>query len=126
MKTTATSTNRMIGDYWVVNEIVSTGGGAEVTAIQTIGFDDYGYDAFPAVFWDMFAEDGADLDRVEGWCKIWEDTLVEDKRAVEAVQANVFEGTFRANRYMKAREPVPLHINDWIWSACRAELSAGL
>ena len=74
------------------------------------------------VFWDMFAEDGADLDRVEGWCKIWEDTLVEDKLAVEAVQSNVFEGTFRANRYMKAREPVPLHINDWIWSAVRPHL----
>ena len=40
MKTTATSTNRMIGDFWLVNEIVSTGGGAKVTAIQTIGYDE--------------------------------------------------------------------------------------
>lgn len=24
----------------------------------TIGFDDYGYDAFPTVFWDMFGEEG--------------------------------------------------------------------
>ena len=40
MKTRATSTNRMIGDFWVMNEIVSSGGGAAVTAIQTIGFDE--------------------------------------------------------------------------------------
>ena len=40
MKTTAMSTNRMIGDFWLVNEIVSTGGGMKVTAIQTIGYDE--------------------------------------------------------------------------------------
>ena len=39
MKTTATSTNRMIGEFWLVNEIKSTGGGAKVTAFQTIGYD---------------------------------------------------------------------------------------
>lgn len=40
MKTTAVSSNRMIGDFWVVNEIVSENSHAKVTAIQTIGFDE--------------------------------------------------------------------------------------
>ena len=69
------------------------------------------------VFWDILAEKGADMDRVEGWCKIWEDTLVEDKIAVEAVHANVATGIFTANRYMNAREPVPQNINRWTLDA---------
>lgn len=39
IRTTATMTSRMIGKFWVVSEITSTGGGASVTAIQTIGYD---------------------------------------------------------------------------------------
>ncbi len=31
---------------------------AFVSRAETIRFDDYGYDAFPAVFWDMFGEKG--------------------------------------------------------------------
>ena len=69
------------------------------------------------VFWDILAERGADMARVEAWCKIWEDTLVEDKLAVEAVHANVNARTFTANRYMNAREPVPQNINRWLLTA---------
>lgn len=29
-----------------------------VARAETIGFDDYGYDAFPVVFWDLFGEQG--------------------------------------------------------------------
>ncbi|WP_413788590.1 helicase HerA-like domain-containing protein [Paludibacillus litoralis] len=32
--------------------------GAFVSRAEKIGFDDYGYDAFPAVFWDLFGEAG--------------------------------------------------------------------
>lgn len=39
MKTKATSVNRMIGEFWIQNEITSVGGGQKVTAIQTIGYD---------------------------------------------------------------------------------------
>lgn len=39
MKTEATSKCRMIGKYWIHNEITSDGGGQTVTAIQTIGYD---------------------------------------------------------------------------------------
>ncbi|MEM7506726.1 MAG: aromatic ring-hydroxylating dioxygenase subunit alpha [Pseudomonadota bacterium] len=73
-----------------------------------------------AVFWDILAEKGADTARVEGWCKIWEDTLVEDKIAVEAVHANLRSGIFTANRYMNAREPVPQNINRWTLDALQA------
>ena len=37
--TTARTSARMIGEFWVVAEIKSTGGGQSVTAIQTIGYD---------------------------------------------------------------------------------------
>ena len=74
------------------------------------------------VFWDILAADGADPVRIEGWCRIWEETLIEDKLAVEAVQQHASPRTFTANRYMRSREPVPLHINQWIWSACKPEL----
>ncbi|NOD95285.1 Rieske 2Fe-2S domain-containing protein [Ruegeria sp. HKCCD4884] len=72
------------------------------------------------VIWDILAEDDADPDRVEGWCKIWEDTLVEDKIAVEAVHNNISAQTFTANRYMAAHEPVPQNINRWILEAITA------
>ncbi|MEM9735568.1 MAG: helicase HerA-like domain-containing protein [Pseudomonadota bacterium] len=32
--------------------------GALVSRAETIGFDEYGYDAFPVVFWDLFGIDG--------------------------------------------------------------------
>ncbi|MEL6792610.1 MAG: helicase HerA-like domain-containing protein, partial [Pseudomonadota bacterium] len=32
--------------------------GAFMDRAETIGFADYGYDAFPTVFWDMFGEAG--------------------------------------------------------------------
>ncbi|MEM0942880.1 MAG: helicase HerA-like domain-containing protein [Pseudomonadota bacterium] len=32
--------------------------GALISRAETIGFDDYGYDAFPVVFWDLFGIDG--------------------------------------------------------------------
>lgn len=76
------------------------------------------------VFWEILAEQGADEARVEAWCKIWEDTVVEDKEAIEAVQANVSVQTFTANRYMTAREPVPGHINRWTLDAL-ARLASG-
>lgn len=72
------------------------------------------------VVWDILAEKGADPDRVEGWCTIWEDTLVEDKLAVEAVHGNINSLTFTANRYVSAREPVPQNINRWILEAFSA------
>lgn len=31
---------------------------AFISRAEKIGFDDYGYDAFPAVFWDLFGEAG--------------------------------------------------------------------
>lgn len=75
------------------------------------------------VFWDILAEKGADMDRVERWCSLWEETLEEDKNAVETVHANINELTFSANRYAPAREPVPQHINRWILDAFRATSS---
>ncbi|MEM7547922.1 MAG: aromatic ring-hydroxylating dioxygenase subunit alpha [Pseudomonadota bacterium] len=71
------------------------------------------------IFWDILAEKGADPARVEAWCKIWEDTLIEDKQAVQAVHANLNEVTFTANRYMRTREPVPQNINKWTLEALR-------
>lgn len=78
------------------------------------------------VFWDILAETGADIDRVEGWCKIWEDTLIEDKIAVEAVHANLASGILSANRYMSAREPVPQNINRWTLDALEGLGEGGL
>ncbi|WP_299658131.1 aromatic ring-hydroxylating dioxygenase subunit alpha [uncultured Tateyamaria sp.] len=75
------------------------------------------------VYWDILAEKGADPARVKAWCKIWEDTLVEDKLAVEAVHANVNAQTFTANRYMNSREPVPQNINRWVLDALGAQTS---
>lgn len=72
------------------------------------------------VFWDVLSEVGADPDRVEGWCKIWEDTLMEDKAAVEAVHANIASRVLVANRYMRSREPVPQNINRWLLAAMAA------
>ena len=76
------------------------------------------------VFWDILAEKGADLERVERWCAIWEETLEEDKRAVETVHASINELTFTANRYATEREPVPQHINRWIIEALDGRSSA--
>lgn len=72
------------------------------------------------VIWDILAEQGADPERVEGWARIWEDTLTEDKSVVEAVHANVNARTFTANRYMNSREPVPQNINRWLLAAMAA------
>ena len=77
------------------------------------------------VFWDVLSEAGADPDRVEGWCRIWEDTLLEDKAAVEAVHANISPRTFVANRYMGGREPVPQNINRWLLAAMTAASFSG-
>lgn len=72
------------------------------------------------VYWDILAQEGADPDRVEAWSKIWDDTLTEDKAAVEAVHNNISPRTFSANRYMHGREPVPGHINSWVLDALGA------
>ena len=60
-----------------------------------------------ALYQSKAAEALAKFDKALEDTAVWEDTLVEDKIAVEAVHNNISAQTFTANRYMAAREPVP-------------------
>ena len=69
-----------------------------------------------------FAQNGADLERVDAWIALWNQTFEEDREAAEIQQKGLRTGRLPRMRYVGAREEPVLFFNGLIWDAYKNAL----
>lgn len=71
------------------------------------------------------AEQGADLDRVDAWVALFDQTFEEDRDAVEVQQRGLRTGRLPRMKYVGEREEPVLFFNALIWDAYKQALDSG-